>query len=106
MTTKVKKPKLDIMALIGPLEEEVKPRTLMEIYEEVGLPFSARAISDHFAIGDENSPIGLSGSEVTALSLDQERDLITSINPYIAADGRRCPAIKGIVPRWVLLGHK
>lgn len=110
------KHKLDLRALLGEPKKE-EPRTLREIYEEVGVPFTARAVSgvpgerlpcNNVSCGCSYDQYGGLGDEITIVSADVSGRVIPSNDLlHCRKTGRRLTS--GFIrstPRWILLGHK
>src|SRR5688500_8317093 len=93
---------LDVLDLVGLLDEEAKPRTLAEIHREVGFPFAARAVGPASVAHSIAT-----GTEVRALRWCEHFDagVVTDLHPF--SRGRfRIVSADAETRRWILLGHK
>lgn len=86
---------LDLQRFIGPLTEEPKPRSILEIYEELRtFPFKVRAI----APGHPMSPYRLGDSATVLGFCDRHPGFVFGNTAHY------CCAL-GTMKRWILLGH-
>lgn len=93
--------KLDFATLLGDPDKQ-QPRTLREIADEVGFPFTARAVAD----GGGCKFTCKAGDEVMVLGERSETLLICHHHPYIDENGQRINYTRPVLRRWILLGHK
>lgn len=81
---------LDLSTIIGPLDKEPEPKTLLECYEEIGtFPFVARTV--------------LGVEEVQVVSFGPDHHDCLRGKSFILSCGRWVnPCLK----RWTLVGHR
>lgn len=97
MTVSIKKPKLDFESMLGDPDEQ-KPRTLREIADEVGFPFTARAVQR----GNPGTSFSAAGVELSVLGPGK---ILPESAFDVRVNGKRM-TIGSYRPRWILLGHK
>lgn len=109
-TTTTKKPKIDFRAMLGD-PEKIAPRSLREIADEVGTPFTAKAVLDHPDPDCYPESCGCNivgkGDTITVFGrLPNGKIQYHSRFDYCQKFGGRVIPGDGTLRRWILLGHK